>query len=122
MRRLNGWPMVYYEFLANMMRAGLQHVVTPWAVPSLIAARCLRSVPGVALDVVYIDASHEYEDVRADIAAWWPLVKPGGLLCGDDYDPVTDPGVVRAVDEAARGCKVVGRMWQVEKPKEVTKP
>jgi hypothetical protein len=118
LRRANGWPMVYFEFLANMKLAGLQRVVTPWPCPSLIAARCLRTTPGIDLfDVVYIDASHDYDDVRADIAAWWPLVRAGGLLCGDDYDPVSDPGVVQAVNEfdQRRSRKVVGRMWQIER-------
>jgi len=38
-----------------------------------------------SLDVVYIDAEHTYEAVLADIQAWAPKVRPGGLLCGHDY-------------------------------------
>lgn len=36
-------------------------------------------------DFVYIDADHHYPNVVADCEAWWPKVKKGGLLCGDDY-------------------------------------
>jgi hypothetical protein len=36
-------------------------------------------------DWVYIDADHRYESVVADIAAWWPKVKRGGILAGHDY-------------------------------------
>ena len=36
-------------------------------------------------DFVYIDADHSYEATAADIAAWWPHVRPGGLLMGHDY-------------------------------------
>ena len=50
---------------------------------------------------VYLDAGHDYEDIRADIAAWWPLVEPGGILAGHDYDAKLHPGVKRAVDEFA---------------------
>ena len=38
-----------------------------------------------ALDFVYLDAMHLYADARADIEAWWPKLKVGGLMAGDDY-------------------------------------
>lgn len=50
-----------------------------------------------SLDFVFIDASHEYEDVRKDILAWLPKVKIGGILAGHDYE--TFSGVTRAVNE-----------------------
>lgn len=37
------------------------------------------------LDFVYIDAGHDYKSVREDIDAWWPKIKPGGMILGDDY-------------------------------------
>lgn len=37
------------------------------------------------LDFVYLDADHSYESVRADISAWWPIVRRGGVLAGHDY-------------------------------------
>ncbi len=55
------------------------------------------------LDFVFIDADHSYEGCSADIKAWAPKIKPGGLLCGHDYDNPDFPefGVRRAVDEYA---------------------
>ena len=38
-----------------------------------------------SLDVVYIDASHEFVDVDTDIKMWRPKLKKGGLLAGHDY-------------------------------------
>jgi hypothetical protein len=64
---------------------------------SLEAAAWLEDA---SLDFVFIDADHSYEAVKADIAAWWPKLKPGGFLTGHDYDSEKFPGVVRAVDEA----------------------
>ena len=57
------------------------------------------------LDFVFIDGNHCYEAVCADIFAWWPKVRSGGLLTGHDYDSPKDKtetwGVRRAVDEFA---------------------
>ena len=47
---------------------------------------------------IYIDGSHTYESVAADIETWWPLLLPGGIFGGHDYDK-EHPGVVRAVNE-----------------------
>lgn len=60
-------------------------------------------VPDASLDFVFIDADHSYEGCKADIDAWLPKVKPGGLLSGHDYGnkDFEDFGVTRAVDEFA---------------------
>jgi predicted O-methyltransferase YrrM len=66
-------------------------------------------------DIVYIDAAHEYEPVKADIAAWLSKVKVGGIICGDDYVSGW-PGVVQAVNEAFPAInRVGGQQWWVEK-------
>ena len=51
-----------------------------------------------SLQAVFIDASHEYKDVKEDIEHWLPKVKRGGILCGHDYHPSWQ-GVVKAVHE-----------------------
>lgn len=38
-----------------------------------------------SLDFVFLDASHEYNDVIEDINAWLPKLKIGGTLAGHDY-------------------------------------
>ena len=55
-----------------------------------------------SLDFVFIDASHEYEDVKKDIITWLPKIKKKGILAGHDY--YVDghdyfPGVKKAVNE-----------------------
>lgn len=49
-------------------------------------------------DFIFIDGNHNYDNVSADIKAWWPHVKSGGILCGHDYGD-SCPGVTKAVDE-----------------------
>ena len=68
--------------------------------------------------LVLLDAGHGYDDVRADIAAWWPKVAPGAVLAGDDYEW---EGVRRAVhDVFGADVEVLGtegrRHWRVRKP------
>jgi|TARA_B110000259_G_scaffold130501_1_gene147249 hypothetical protein len=61
-----------------------------------------------SLDFVYLDANHSYAGCRDDIHAWYPKLKKGGLLCGDDYHPDDTMdyngsrfGVTKAVNEFA---------------------
>lgn len=75
---------------------------------SLDVAKFLRheNHPPLVIDFVYIDAEHTYEACKADIAAWYPLIRVGGVLSGHDYGGF--PGVTRAVDEfvAAMGLEL----------------
>ena len=56
-------------------------------------------------DWVYIDGNHFYEYVKRDLEQYYPTVKTGGYITGDDYDwgPEHDYPVKRAVDEFADG-------------------
>ena len=52
-------------------------------------------------EFVYIDGSHVEADVAADLAAWWDVLPPYGMLAGHDYD-AAHPGVVAAVNRFAQ--------------------
>lgn len=51
------------------------------------------------IDFLYVDADHGYKGVTADLEAWLPHVKRGGLIVGDDYNNALYPGVKRAWDD-----------------------
>lgn len=91
----------------------------------------LLALPGF----VYLDARHDEASVAEDIAAWWPLVRSGGILAGHDFldGDVTDTatgkvhrfGVASAVLAFARAegvevaCTFADRpfiSWMVAKP------
>lgn len=52
-----------------------------------------------SLGFVYIDANHSFYGAIADLIAWTPKVKSGGIVAGHDYNHIY--GVKRAVDKFA---------------------
>lgn len=61
---------------------------------------------------VFIDGNHAYAAVLADITAWAPLVKTGGVIAGHDRS-VNYPGVEQAVAEYFKGqYDKVGTCWR----------
>lgn len=50
--------------------------------PSVEAA---KEVEDGSLDFVYIDGDHRKSEVLADIRAWYPKVKTGGIISGHDF-------------------------------------
>lgn len=49
------------------------------------SVRAAATIPAGSLDFVYIDANHRADYVTADLEAWQPTVRPGGLVSGHDY-------------------------------------
>jgi len=82
---------LYDIFIENMKP--LSQYYKPIKMPSVEAAKTFSDK---SLDFIFIDASHEYEDVKNDILAWASKLKDGGIFAGHDigYEPVK-----RAVDE-----------------------
>lgn len=104
LRCSNGYPQVFYTFTKNVKALGHDDVIAPLPLPSLQAVDVLRHY-GIVADVIYIDAAHEYDAVKLDLAKYWPLVRDGGgVLFGDDYKAWA--GVTRAVDEFAAEQKI----------------
>lgn len=75
--------------------------------PSIEAA---KKVPDASLDFVFIDARHTYQAVSGDICAWWPKIRRGGMIAGDDYGE-RFPGVALAVREYFPTHIHVNRVW-----------
>lgn len=95
----HGYPSLARKFLANIIAAELTGHVLPLPLDSINAAALLAH-HGIAVDAIHLDGGHEYGSVAADLRAWWPLLKPGGLLIGDDYGIDGKwPGVRKAFDE-----------------------
>lgn len=68
-----------------------------------------KQIPNGVLDFCFIDADHSYETVKADILAYLPKMKKGGLLCGDDWE---NGGVAQAVKEVIGEVDVQHSIWK----------
>ncbi len=109
---------VEMAFRANIHALGVDARV--WATDSVRGADFYEDG---TLDAVFIDADHSEEAVSLDISAWWPKVKPGGILAGHDFDwPGVRAGVADRFPigkESQYGTgevKTMGRCWYVRKP------
>ena len=75
-------------------------------------------IPG-DFDMIFLDAMHDYENVKADILRWWPRVRPGGVMALHDYGHWDFPGVQQAADEVfgpAEPADVTVTLREVRKP------
>lgn len=100
------------EFRRNMLGV-TPGKVTTFRDTSVNAAAYFHHM-GVTFDMIFLDASHDYDNVRADILAWLPLVERGGIISGHDYSP-NWLGVVKAVNELIGGVKKSdGFIWYME--------
>lgn len=86
------------ECQQNIDAAGVGASMTLVQMRIDVAARVLID----EIDYLYVDADHTYDTVTSDLECWWPRLKVGGLLAGDDYDDPNDaevpPNVTRAWD------------------------
>lgn len=116
----------------NLAEAGYLDRVTIVVDQTTPAARCLAPrFDDQTVDVLFVDADHRYSAVKADLEAWLPKMRPGGLVFGHDFEAhlhELDPelvrahgesdfvggfhyGVIRAVCEAFPNVNRAGRMW-----------
>lgn len=57
-----------------------------------------KDVADQSLDFVYIDGSHQYDAVMADLEAWVPKVRSGGVVSGHDYRRFPNKPGIHVVD------------------------
>jgi hypothetical protein len=75
------WPRIFRFAMNNVAFAWDR--VTPIRADSVAAATTFHGRP---LDFAFIDDDHSYSGCLRSITAWFPKVKPGGWICGHDYN------------------------------------
>ena len=78
------------------------------AVVRALSVEAANGVKAGLLDFVYIDGNHVFEHVVADLAAWAPKVRSGGIVAGHDYGRSSVGHVKEAVDAWVAAYKIPG--------------
>jgi len=73
-------PSFYEEVKKNLTDCG-----TPTELLNMLSVQAATLFKNKTVDSVFVDGSHETQDVLNDIDAWLPKIKPGGILAGHDY-------------------------------------
>ena len=85
LKLVDGRPTFYADFMQNVVQHGLQDIILPFSITSGGAADVLKEFK-IAPDLVYLDGDHSARAFRADLDAYWDLLRPGGVVIGDDFD------------------------------------
>jgi glycosyltransferase involved in cell wall biosynthesis/predicted O-methyltransferase YrrM len=106
-------------FRRTVRRCGVAHIVEAVKGYSYDVVRTWDR----AIDVLFIDASHEYDAVHRDFRLWSPFVKLGGIVALHDVSPVwPGPSRVMAEDlqppDYAEVQQVDSLVWAVKKQME----
>lgn len=105
--------------LWNLFNSNMQPIINDINVIRSLSWEAAEQFADKSIDFCYIDADHSYNSVIKDITAWYPKIKPGGYIGGDDMTKKF-PGVAKAVTEFFGKKLKVGkykRCWFVQKPK-----
>lgn len=87
-------PLMILSCARAMVDAGVSASVRLIPATTSDAAACWTQ----PIDCLYVDADHSHAGCLADLDAWVPYVRSGGLIVGDDYDHPRYPGVRTAWD------------------------
>lgn len=109
----NGYPTIYYQFLSNVLYSGNSDCIFPIPTTSSIGCKYLK-YNNISPELIYIDASHEYDDVKSDILNYLSILPTNGIIFGDDYH--SWGGVRQAVDEIFPSIQILdNNFWVYEK-------
>ena len=93
------------SFEANLIRCGVRDMVE---IIEGDSAESASKIKDGSLAFCFIDAAHDYESVKRDVAAWKSKIADGGILAGHDaqHDPVW-----QAVSEQLPNAERLGVLW-----------
>jgi hypothetical protein len=76
---------IYNNFMSNIKSIGCEDIVTVLRGNSHEQANLIKDE---SLDICFLDAGHQYSEIKKDISAYLPKIKKGGILCGHDCEDI----------------------------------
>jgi len=92
-------------FKSNITESGLLNYFTPIRQNSIIAA---RDFPDQSMDMIFIDGDHSFSGCLADLRAWYPKLKPGGVFLGHDGELEVRRAIDSFLGERDLACILLG--------------
>lgn len=107
LEKKHGPDVLYNAFRKRITDAGLERKIVTHRDSSRNAA---KNFIGQKIDVLFLDAGHTYEELKADLEAWLPHMAEDGLIMGHDFRDEF-PGVQRAVEETFPTYQTIDSIW-----------
>eukprot|EP00933_Yihiella_yeosuensis_P084615 TRINITY_DN99198_c0_g1_i1.p1 TRINITY_DN99198_c0_g1~~TRINITY_DN99198_c0_g1_i1.p1 ORF type:complete len:310 (+),score=37.45 TRINITY_DN99198_c0_g1_i1:76-930(+) len=87
-RVVDGRMTVFDQFMANVQfainRTLSKYHILPFHATSTVGARWLAH-KGYTPDIIFLDSAHEEDETFLELGLYYKILKPGGILFGDDY-------------------------------------
>ncbi len=113
----SNYDVLFYRVRSRLAKYGERSVVI-----RNFSYNVVNQFDDASLDYIFIDGNHHYEAVKQDLEMWYPKLRAGGVMGGDDY-ATSWPGVPKAVNEFFEKCSISvnqdqqqKRIWWVKKP------
>lgn len=93
LRQVNGFPMMYFTFMRNIVDAGLQEIITPLPQTSENAAKILRHYD-VRIGVAYMDNEPEPQPLYRELMFYSALMDSPSMMVGNN---AAQPGIMTSL-------------------------
>jgi hypothetical protein len=117
----DGRPTVYYQFLRNTLEQKLDDTILPVSMSSIIGARFLNTYQ-FRPQLIFLDSAHEQGETLIELALYWNILRPGGVLFGDDWNwDSVRCDVKKFVYMRNLIIEHLGKLWILKKPVDLVK-
>lgn len=95
---INGYPSVYFQFLANVCKENVSDIIIP--LPNTFKHGCRwLSLNNINADLVYVDGDNLLDSVYNDLNDAWSILSNNSIMFGDDFENVCFPGIRLALNK-----------------------